>query len=300
MVEPRDPTAWLRATSTIYAAARPCAILQSAFLLTPPGIARCDSIMSRRFPGMDPYLEDPAFWPDFHLRFVNYWCEAVADRLPEGYEARIDEQIRLVEVPEEEVKRIRPDVAVLHHAGSSVTPSASRGTTMPEPVVALLEITEEVRAARIEILHRPARTLVAVLELLSPANKTDPGRADYLTKRKGILSQEVHLVELDLLVGGKRLPLGRSWPSGDYHALVARHERRPYVEIYSWTVRQPLPAMPIPLRTPDADLVVDLGEVFTRAWTGGRYERSLAYSAPPRCPLAPEVLAWAAEVASRR
>ncbi|MBW3540169.1 MAG: DUF4058 family protein [Planctomycetes bacterium] len=28
--------------------------------------------MSSPFPGMDPYLEDPAFWPDFHSTFINY------------------------------------------------------------------------------------------------------------------------------------------------------------------------------------------------------------------------------------
>lgn len=27
-------------------------------------------IMTRRFPGVDPFLEDPAFWRDFHERFA--------------------------------------------------------------------------------------------------------------------------------------------------------------------------------------------------------------------------------------
>ena len=34
--------------------------------------------MASPFPGMDPYLEGPE-WPDFHSRFVNAWCEAIAD-----------------------------------------------------------------------------------------------------------------------------------------------------------------------------------------------------------------------------
>ena len=37
--------------------------------------------MSSPFPGMDPYLENPAFWPDFHFTFINYWREAIADAL---------------------------------------------------------------------------------------------------------------------------------------------------------------------------------------------------------------------------
>ena len=29
--------------------------------------------MPSPYPGMDPYLEDPAFWSDFHDGFIVYW-----------------------------------------------------------------------------------------------------------------------------------------------------------------------------------------------------------------------------------
>ena len=51
--------------------------------------------MTVPFPGMDPYLEDPAFWSDFHHRFIECWCDAVADQLPAAYDARLDEQVKL-------------------------------------------------------------------------------------------------------------------------------------------------------------------------------------------------------------
>ncbi len=35
--------------------------------------------MNSSFPGMDPYLEDPAFWSDFHHTFLGSWREAIAD-----------------------------------------------------------------------------------------------------------------------------------------------------------------------------------------------------------------------------
>ena len=38
--------------------------------------------MTSPFPGMDPYLEDPAFWPDFHITFLYCWREAIANQLP--------------------------------------------------------------------------------------------------------------------------------------------------------------------------------------------------------------------------
>src|ERR1019366_10307527 len=53
--------------------------------------------MPSPFPGMDPFLEGPDAWLDFHSRFVNAWCEAIADRLPQEYEANLGERICLVE-----------------------------------------------------------------------------------------------------------------------------------------------------------------------------------------------------------
>ncbi len=54
--------------------------------------------MSSHFPGMDPYLETPAIWSDFHASFITYWSDALLDGLPSNYEARIDEKVNLVEV----------------------------------------------------------------------------------------------------------------------------------------------------------------------------------------------------------
>ena len=53
------------------------------------------------FPGMDPYLESPAFWSDFHARFLTYLSDAISDRLPPGYEARIDERLEFIRMADE-------------------------------------------------------------------------------------------------------------------------------------------------------------------------------------------------------
>jgi len=63
-------------------------------------------IMPSPFPGMDPYLEDPGIWPDFHFTFLFCWREAVADLLSDQYEARIDETVRLVQMKPEVIKLI--------------------------------------------------------------------------------------------------------------------------------------------------------------------------------------------------
>ena len=252
--------------------------------------------MPSPFPGMDPYLEDAAFWSDFHARFITYWSDALADILPQHYEARIDEKVRLVEVAPAGRKRIEPDVAVTRHEPSSPPIPAPAGVATLEPVTIPLVIEEEETHERyIEILHRPERTLVAVLELLSPANKEEPGRSDYLAKRNALLRHRVHLIEVDLLIGGHRLPLERALPPGDYYALVSPGDRRPDCDVYSWTVRQRLPAIPIPLLPPDPDVWLDLAAVFATTYERGRYARSLAYASPPPVSLDDGAQHWVME-----
>src|SRR5688572_17165029 len=134
--------------------------------------------MPSPFPGMDPYLEGPD-WLDFHSRFVNAWCEAVADGLPDEYEANLGERVYLVEVDPDSRKLLYPDVSVTHNESTSHARTTAASATL-EPTTIPLEMLDGPREAYIEILHRPDRALVAVLELLSPANKQNPGRTEYL------------------------------------------------------------------------------------------------------------------------
>jgi len=250
---------------------------------------------------MDPYLEDPAFWADFHKRFLNYWCEAVAAALPDNYDARLDETVNLVQLSPEVIKSIYPDVADSREPRRTKRGhSKSSGTLLLELVHIPHEFLEEVRQTRIEILHRPERTLVAVLEMLSPFNKSGEGFDQYRAKRKAVLLQKLHLVELDLLVGGKRLPLSQPLPCADYYALISRAEDRPNCAVYHWGLRDPLPAIPIPLRAPDADILIDLGKVFRDTYERGRYARVLYYTQPPAVRLSRKDAQWATGVASKK
>ena len=101
------------------------------------------------------------------------------------------------------------------------------------------------------------------------------------------------------LLGGRRLSMGEPLPGGDYYALVSRAERRPDCEVYAWTVRDRLPTIPIPLSAPDEDVKVDLGAVFTTAYTRGRYARLVDYSAPPSALRKSQERAWAEKIARR-
>jgi hypothetical protein len=154
---------------------------------------------------------------------------------------------------------------------------------------------EEVIEHRIEIRRRPDRFLVAVIELLSPSNKEPPGDRLYSRKRLELIHQAVHLVELDLLIGGKRLAMEDELPTGQYYALVSRAEQRPRSDVYAWSIRDPLPTIPIPLLAPDPDVPLDLAAIFATVFQRGRYDRSIHYSAPLGLALSPEDRAWAEE-----
>jgi hypothetical protein len=251
--------------------------------------------MPSPFPGFDPFLEDPAFWSDFHGRFVNYWCEAIADALPSNYEASLGERVYLIEHEPDSRKLVFPDIAVTRQDDPERSASSGAVATL-EPVTIPLTILEGPRETFIEILHRPDRTLVTTLELLSPANKQQPGRTEYLAKRNALLYQPVNLVELDLLRGGQRLPLAKPLPPGDCYYLVSRADERPNCQVYCWLMRDALPTLPVPLRAPDADLQIIVGEVFNTAYDRGRFQRRIDYrgTLPPH--LSAEEKQWAAGV----
>ncbi|MEX2138367.1 MAG: DUF4058 family protein [Pirellulales bacterium] len=238
--------------------------------------------MPRSLNSIDPYVEDQGYWRDFHLRFLNACADALAEAVPESYEPRLEEEIKLIShgVEEVAVRKALPDVAILR--GDSVEPSGrgGGGVATLEPVTVELPVVAEVREAWIEIYRRPGRELVTVIEVLSPSNKDDRDRELYLAKRNALLIQKVHLVELDFLLRGERLPMRRRLPTGDFYALVSRHERRPKSDVYVWRRDEPLPPIPIPLKAPDPDVTLDLAAVYKTAYERGRYAKSIDYSRP--------------------
>lgn len=184
-------------------------------------------------------------------------------------------------------------------SGAAAASQAGPATSgLLEPVTVPLIMPERESQRCIEIYDYPEQSLVAVIKVLSPTNKRDRGRDEYLTKRDAFLNQRVHLIELDLLVGGQRLPVAEPLPTDDYYAFVAHADRRPLCDVYHWSVRQPLPAIPVPLKTPEPDVIVELQPVFSEAFARGRYERRLRYAAPPRSRLSRSDRQWAAQRAA--
>jgi hypothetical protein len=102
-------------------------------------------------------------------------------------------------------------------------------------------------------------------------------------------------VALDLLRGGERMPMGDPLPSGDYYAIISRSYRRPFCEVYAWTLRDPMPTIPVPLLKGDPDAVLNLQEIFTTVYERAGYDYSLDYTRPLEPPLRPEDADWVEE-----
>jgi hypothetical protein len=118
--------------------------------------------------------------------------------------------------------------------------------------------------------------VVTVVEILSPANKEGESRETYLRKRNEYLANGISLVELDLLRGGRRLPLSRPAPErADYYVLVCRSWEYPRANIWPFSLRDPLPNVPIPLAKEVPDGILPPGECIDRVYDGGSYDSQL-------------------------
>ena len=256
--------------------------------------------MPSPFPGVDPFIEGQGVSHDFHQTFVVTWRELLMRKLPTNYIARVEEHVYLDRGGEgEELQRRIPDVLVEQRAAKGQPRDVSGAITL-EPTVLQNIIGDPIREAYIEVVRRGDNSLVAVLELLSPANKSGSGRGEYLLKRDQILRGPAHLVEVDVLLRGGRMPFRGSLPAGHFFAMISRANRRPDCEVYAWTIRDRLPAIPVPLESPDPDLVIDLHDVYTTAFERGPFNELVRYDRPIGLIVADEMQRWVTERLSSR
>lgn len=256
--------------------------------------------MPSPFPGMDPYLEDPWIWPDFHLTFAVALRTELNRRLPSGYVALVDRYVWVQEPETEEYKRFgKPDVFLTGEGGSKGPPTAA---AVVAPVEITLPSLTDKGIPYVKLVDRTHRRLVTVIELLSPANKA-PGkdREAYLMKQREYLASDVNLVEMDLLRKGERLPwIAPSVSAADYYVMVSRTTKRPAALVWPFSVRESLPPVAIPLTEKDGDVALELGTCMNQVYDSAGYARELDYSQPPNPPLEEPNATWACELLANR
>jgi hypothetical protein len=209
---------------------------------------------------MDPYLEDSALWPAFHVQLVN--C------------------VHMILLPAL-VDRYRPAVAErCYNPEHRCFPS-------------------EVREPYIEIRQRGDGQLVTLLDVVSPANKMSAaGRTAYLDTRAQSRSSNSNLVEIDLVLQSQpMLDYSRDGlPDWDYAVTVTRSTHPERYEIYTSTLRKRLPRFRLPLAADLPDTVLDLHAAAARAYEQGHFEAGIDYQRQPPAPVKDDDRKWLGEL----
>ncbi len=257
--------------------------------------------MSRSpFPGMDPFLEAPGLWPDVHARLMSIFAEQLAPLLTPKYVAELNTRIIIDRVWDEppQTQVILPDVTITG-PDSSGHQAATMVSTAPAPLRMTIPMAVPTRLISVYIRRRETDRLVAVIELLSPINKrSGDGRREYLEKRATFLDTGVHLIEIDLLRQGARMPLEGALPESAYLAVVSNAYERPACDVWPIGLRQSLPTLMVPLVRPDPPVPLDMGQALRTAYERAHYDLRIDYHSPPTPPLSPTDAAWVATLLS--
>lgn len=234
------------------------------------------------FPGMDPYLEGE-MWSEFHDRLANQISQQLLPLLQPRYVALLSkyfvtDEPALGTTASPGEQSFYPDVHVTQVKETAPAYPAAVPVELTTPMPVKMPILG------VEIRDIARRRLVTAIEIFSPANKRGRGFREYVKKRVALLRTDAHLLEVDLLRAGKRIPLLGNLPPAPYYVFLSRFTRRPRTEAWPISLRQPLPAVPVPLLPPDADVTLDLQAAVDACFALVGYERLLDYTQPPPPP----------------
>lgn len=248
---------------------------------------------------MDPYLERE--WSDVHGRLVPYVADALNGELPGRYRARLQKRVLVSDVDEPVTRAIFPDVAVVDRPGGATTTlSRTRHVLIQSPRV-LQWSSDPLTQYTIEIVDAGSgNRVVTAVEVLSRENKRPgDGRNQYRQKQAEYREAGVNRVEVDLLRGGRRtFEFPESILPAElrkaYYVAIYRGDQAGQAEVFAIDVRDPLPAIGVPLRPGEADVPLALQPLLDRTYANGRFD--INYDQPCDPPLAGEEAAWAASL----
>lgn len=245
--------------------------------------------MPSPFPGIDPYLEGRE-WTSLHHSLAEEFLRQLAPGLRPRYRALCEKRF-VAETPGSvsvTTSDLYPDGAITPSeiAEVSAAPaSIQMRTLIPAPIP---HVTVEIRTV-------DGHRLVTAIEILSPSNKRGHGREEYLAKRQKILLSEAHLVEIDLLRRGARVPMAEPLPDTPYFVIISRGDNRPLSDVWPIVLEEPLPTVPIPL-LPGDDAPLDLQAAFGSVYDLLGFDLVIDYAQPPKVPLEREEREWARRI----
>lgn len=248
--------------------------------------------MPSPFPGMDPYLEG-SLWTSVHTELTVEIARQLSPLLHPRYIAMTTRRF-VMEGPEGvDVTSLEsyPDVAV--RAAGPITAKTRTSEIAAAPLQMTTPIPAPIPHVTIEIRDVATRQLVTAIEVLSPTNKRGSGREEYVAKRQRVLRSTAHLIEIDLLRRGARVPMEGVLPSVPYFVILSRFESRPRCDVWPIAFDASLPSVPVPLLSGDADVTLDLQRAFSTVYDVFGYQLAIDYTKLPEVPLSPDAGAWA-------
>lgn len=259
------------------------------------------------FPGMDPWLEQ--HWGDVHTRLVTYCSDRLQGGLPRVLRARVQERVYLDwdEDGESTGRHVIPDMRIVEYPRSGPVRTAKGQTLVADPVLRISPPGDPVTERWIEIRDEGSGgRLVTVIEVYRVTMK-GVGRAlrSLQDKRAEMHDARVHLVEIDLLRGGRRIePIERDKLRSDYrtpYLVTISRELHPgrHYEICRVPLEERLPVLCIPLRPGDDDALLDLQAVLNDAYDRGGYD-IIDYRKPPKPPLEGAAAEWADQLLKQK
>ena len=239
---------------------------------------------------MDPYLEAPELWSEVHSRLIVAIADNLGEQLSDAYRVAIEKRTYLSSAEESLMVGI-PDVSVVTQQTFPDRDVAPATAVMPRTV--RVPMAEEVQERYLEIRDVSSGAVVTAIEVLSPKNKrSGEGRRAYEKKRHRVLASLTNLVEIDLLRGGRPLPIEGIERQGCYSILVSRSDLRPQAELYEFGLRQRIPQFLLPLKPEDGSLNVDLQVLLEGVYKRAKYHLAIDYARPVKPSLSEEELVW--------
>jgi hypothetical protein len=224
-------------------------------------------------------------WSGVHNAIIVNLAQQLAVQVRPRYRVHTERYLMIGE----EFRRFRPDLSVtklpdlgqIHPSPLAVTQTTLTTETLPYP--------ESDIPPYLEILT-PEGEIITVIEVLSPVNKEGEYNS-YLAKRYRLLKAGIHLMEIDLLREGQRVPLAVEVDS-PYMCLVTRAHEYPKTHVWKVTWSEPLPVLPVPLQPDDPDVLIELAPAVAQAFEI-HFEGFVDYTADPPGELS---AAWREEI----
>ena len=250
--------------------------------------------MRSPLPGMNPYLEDPELWPEVHSRLIVAIADVIAPHVRPKYRVAIEKRVYQV-TDENSVLVGIPDVSVGRSLTKTEAEISSVAVASPpvKPITVNVPMPEEVREGYLEVREVGTGEVITVIEVLSPKNKRSPeGRNAYAGKRQQVLGSLSHLVEIDLLRGGKSMPILGNEIQASYRILVSRSNSRPKAELYPFNLSEPIPSFLLPLRKGDTEPLLDLQALIHGVYDRAGLDLAIDYTREPVPPLSSADAIW--------